>query len=375
MDYYELLGVEKSASGDDIKKAYRQLALQYHPDRNKEPGAAEKFTQINEAYAVLSDSEKRAHYDRFGSAPGAGGMGDPFGGMGGAGVDPFDLFEQIFGGGLFGQQGRGRRGPARGEDIETSATITLEQAREGAEISVEVDRLSECEHCHGSRSEPGGKPPHNCANCGGSGVVQVQARTILGTMVTQQACPTCRGEGVIIEDPCTVCRGRGRTLKRETAQVRLPRGIDEGYRIRVSGMGHEGPGGNGDLYVHIEMQPHPQLRREAEQLVYTARLGLATATFGGRLSVPTLDGEREVEVKAGTQHGEHLRLRGQGMPRLQGGGSGDLIVLFEVVVPKPGQLSPEARAALEAYAHAVGEDITHVKEGFFERLGKAIRGD
>ncbi len=376
MDYYELLGVSKDAGADDIKKAYRKLALQYHPDRNKEPDAKEKFTQINEAYAVLSDPEKRAHYDRFGSAPSAaGGMGDPFGGMGGAGVDPFDLFEQIFGGGLFGRQGGGRRGPARGEDIETTATITLDQAREGAEIEVEIDRLSECEHCHGTRTEPGGKPPHTCANCGGAGVVQVQARTILGTMLTQQPCPTCRGEGQIIEDPCTECRGRGRTLKPEKASVRLPRGIDEGYRIRVSGMGHEGAGGNGDLYVHIEMEPHPELRREAEHLIHTARLGFAKATFGGKMMVPTLDGEREIEVKPGTQPGETLRLRGQGMPRLQGSGVGDLIVLFELVVPKPKDLSPEARASLESYARAVGEEITEHKDGFFERLGKAIRRD
>ncbi len=307
MDYYELLGVARTADADEIKSAYRKLALKYHPDRNKEPGAAEQFSKINEAYAILSDPEKRAHFDRFGSAPGAaGGMGDPFGGQG---FDPMDLFEQLFGGAGFGRQGR--RGPARGDDLETELRVTLDQAREGAEVSVQVDRLTSCEHCHGTRSEPGGKPPKTCGTCAGAGVVNAQARTIFGNVMTQQPCPTCRGEGVIIEDPCTVCRGRGRTLKGETVTVKLPKGIDEGYRIRVSGKGNEGPGGPGDLYAHIEMEPHPELRREAEHLVYVARLPYPRLVLGGQVSVPTLDGPHVLDVKAGTQHGEMARLRGR----------------------------------------------------------------
>ncbi|ADV67910.1 molecular chaperone DnaJ [Deinococcus maricopensis] len=374
MDFYELLGVSRTASADEIKSAYRKLALKYHPDRNKEDGAQEKFAKINEAYAILSDPEKRAHYDRFGSAP-AGGMpgGDPFGGMGG--VDPMDLFEQLFGGGLFGGRGGGRRGPQRGDDLETEAHVTLQQAREGAEIEVEVDRFTTCEHCHGERSEPGGKPPKACPTCKGSGAVQVQARTILGTMMTQQPCPTCRGEGVQIEEPCTVCHGRGRTLKSERVKVRLPKGIDEGYRIRVAGMGHEGPGGPGDLYVHIEMERHPELRREEEHLVYVARIGYATAVMGGTINVPTLDGTHTVDVKPGTAHGEMTRLRGLGLPRLQGVGTGDLVVVFEIAVPKAAQLSAEAREALRAYARAVGDDVPEHREGFFEKIGKAIRGE
>lgn len=373
MDYYELLGVAKTADADEIKSAYRKLALKFHPDRNKEAGAAEQFSKINEAYAVLSDPEKRAHFDRFGSAPGQGSMpgGDPFGGQG---FDPMDIFEQLFGGGAFGGRS-GRRGPARGDDLETELHVTLEQAREGAEVEVQVDRLTTCEHCHGQRSEPGGKPPKTCTTCSGAGVVNAQARTIFGNVMTQQPCPTCRGEGVLIEEPCTVCRGRGRTLKAETVTVKLPKGIDEGYRIRVSGMGHEGPGGPGDLYAHIEMEPHAELRREAEHLVYVARLPYPRMVLGGKVSVPTLDGPQELEVKAGTQHGEMSRLRGQGMPRLQASGTGDLVVVFEVDVPKPGQLSAEARGSLTDYAAHIGDEVHEHKGGFFEKIGKVIRGE
>ncbi len=369
VDYYELLEVSRTAGGDEIKSSYRKLALKFHPDRNKDSGAAEQFAKINEAYAVLSDAEKRAHYDRFGSAPSSSGMpgGDPFGG---AGFDPMDIFEQLFGGAVGGRGGR--RGPARGDDIETEITVTLEQARVGAEVPVQVDRLSECEHCHGQKSEPGGKPPKTCSTCRGAGQVQAQARTIFGNIMTQQPCPTCRGEGQIIEEPCKVCRGRGRTLKSESVKVALPKGIDEGYRIRVAGMGHEGPGGAGDLYVHIEMAKHPELQREAEHLVFAAKISFPKAALGGQITVPTLDGPQTVEVKAGTQHGELHRLRAQGMPRLQGSGVGDLVVVYEVVVPKT--FTPEAREALAGYARATGEEVPE-QHGFFDKIGKIFRGD
>lgn len=371
MDYYELLGVERTANADEIKSAYRKLALKYHPDRNKEEGAAEKFAQINEAYAVLSDEEKRAHYDQFGSAPGTGMPGgDPFGGMGGAGFDPMDIFEQLFGGAM---SGRGR-GPARGDDLETEVHITMEQARAGAEIEIDVDRLTECEHCQGSRTEPGGRPPKICTVCQGAGTVRAQARTIFGVVETQQACKNCRGEGKIIIDPCTHCQGRGRKLKKEKVKVKLPRGIDEGYRIRVAGEGNEGPGGNGDLFVHIEMEPHPELLREAEHLIYRANIGFATAVLGGKITVPTLDGPQEVEIKGGTQHGDLHRLRGQGMPRLQGVGSGDLVVEYLINVPKPSQLNEEAQNALRAYAEAMGDDVPEKHTGFLGKVGKIFKG-
>lgn len=370
MDYYELLGVPRTASADEIKSAYRKLALKYHPDRNKEDGAAEKFAQINEAYAVLSDEEKRAHYDQFGSAPGPGGMpgGDPFGGAG-AGFDPMDIFEQLFG----GMGGRGR-GPARGDDLETEVHITFEQARAGAEIEVDVDRLTECERCDGSRTEPGGKPPKVCSVCQGAGAVRAQARTIFGVVETQQVCQNCRGEGKSIIDPCTNCQGRGRRLKQEKVKVKLPRGIDEGYRIRVAGEGNEGPGGSGDLFVHIEMKPHSDLLREAEHLIYRANIGFATAVLGGKIIVPTLDGSQEVEIKGGTQHGDLHRLRGQGMPRLQGVGSGDLVVEYLINVPKPSQLDEEAQNALRAYAEAMGDEVPDKHTGFLGKVGKMFKG-
>lgn len=382
MDYYELLGVARDASASEIKSAYRKLALKYHPDRNKEEGASEKFAQISEAYAVLSDDDKRAHYDRFGSGPSAGGFpgGDPFGGMGGmggmggAGFDPMDLFEQLFGG-MAGGMGA-RRGPPRGEDIETEARITLHQARAGEDVQVTVARLTDCEHCGGSKTEPGGKPPVTCPTCQGRGAVRGQARTIFGVVETQQVCPDCRGEGKKIVEPCTVCHGRGHTLKDEEVTVKLPKGIDEGYRIRVSGKGHQGPGGNGDLYVHIELEPHEYLKREDEHLIYTAPIGYAHAVLGHEIEVPTLDGTQRVEVKPGTQHGDLYRIKGAGMPRLQGSGNGDLVVQYDIVVPRPGQLTPEARTALEAYAAAVGDDVPHKSgEGFFGRIGKLFGRD
>lgn len=370
MDYYELLGVSRSAKADEIKSAYRKLALKYHPDRNKEEGAQEKFAQISEAYSVLCDEEKRAHYDRFGKAPAGGIGGDPFGGMGGMGFDPMDIFEQLFGASM-----RGRRGPARGDDLEAEVRVTLEQARAGEEVEVSVDRMVTCDHCKGSRSEPGGKPPITCTTCNGSGTVRGQMRTMFGTMETQQACPQCKGEGKIIVEPCTKCRGRGHVLKTERIKVKLPMGIDEGYRIRVSGQGNAGAGGNGDLYVHIEMEPHEHLKRDEENLIYYARIGYATAVFGGELEVPTLDGPQPLEIKAGTQHGDIHRLRGKGMPRLQHTGSGDLIVVYEIATPKPSQLSDEAREALKAYAEAVGDQVPARPEGFFNKVGKMFRGE
>ena len=376
MDYYTLLEVSRDASPEVIKASYRKLALKYHPDRNKDEGASEKFASINNAYATLSDPDKRAHYDRFGSEPQSAGM--PGGGFGDMGGDPFDLFESLFGGGLFGGNGRrGSAGPSRGEDLQVEVDITLEQSREGAEIEVELDRLVSCEHCAGGKTEPGGKPPITCTTCNGAGRVQYQQRTLLGNFVTEQACPTCKGEGKLVVDPCTVCKGRGRTLKSENISVKLPKGIDEGYRIRVSNQGNAGPAGPGDLYVHLRLKKHSSLERDGDHLHFIASLGLAQAVLGGSLEVPTLDGSKAVDVKPGTQYGDTLRLRGQGMPRLQGGGPGDLIVNFKLEVPSAKNLSKEAREHLEAYAKATGENLSSGghKEGFFERLGKAIKGE
>jgi molecular chaperone DnaJ len=377
MDYYELLGVGKNADADEIKRAYRALALKFHPDKN--PGnkeAEEKFKQINQAYATLSDPEKRAHFDQYGSeAP----SGSPFNGGGFAGGDLFDLFNSVFGGGdVFGQQTRGRGGrnrAQRGEDLQVETKINLEQARSGADVVVEVDKLEHCTHCNGSRSEPGGKGLQTCQTCGGQGQVRHQQRTILGNFMTAAPCPTCHGTGESNPEPCTVCHGRGRTIKAEKVTVTLPKGIDGGYRLRVSGAGNQGINGGpaGDLYVFLELEPHAKLEREGEDLHYVLPIGIAQATLGGTFAVPTLDGDQTLEVHAGAQPGDTVRLRGKGMPRLQSRGEGDLIVTLSVSVPK--KLSKRARELLEEYAKEVNEDISHKKPGFFENLGKAIRGE
>lgn len=346
-DYYAVLEVERSADAKEVKAAYRKLALAYHPDRN--PGnreAEEKFKAINEAYAVLSDPEKRARYDRYGSVEEAG---IPFSG------DIFDIFASAFGGGV--APGRGRTRGRAGEDLEAELRVTLEQAREGATVQVEVDRLSACPHCHGDRAEPGSNGKSTCPRCQGAGQVRAQAQSLFGTVVTTRTCPDCHGEGQVVTTPCSHCSGRGRMPTNEKIDVSLPRGIDGGYRLRVPRQGNAGVDGgpSGDLYLYVEMEPHPYLVRDGDDLYYTLDLGLAQAALGMRVEVPTLDGPEDLEVPAGTQPGTEFRLRGRGMPRLRRVGNGDQVVLAKVVVPQ--RLSAEAREHLEAYAAAVGESV------------------
>jgi len=344
-DYYELLGIQRDADEKAIKGAYRKLALKYHPDRNPgDPAAEERFKEINEAYAVLSDAEKRSRYDRYGSAD----AGAHFSG------DIFDVFASVFGAGM------GRRPTQRGsagEDLEVELTITLEQARDGATVPVEVDRLTLCGHCQGQRAEPGGKGKQRCVQCAGSGAVRVQAQSFFGTVVTQQVCPRCRGAGEIVIEPCTVCHGVGRTPTTATVQVGLPKGIDRGYRLRVPREGNAGLEGGpaGDLYVYLELAPHADLTREGDDLFYELHVGFAQAALGSSFEVPTLDGSEALEVLAGTPSGTEVRLRGKGMPRLRQVGTGDQVV--RVVVDTPKRLTPKARELLVAYAEEVGEAI------------------
>ncbi len=374
MDYYDLLGVSRTADSDEIKRAYRALALKYHPDKN--PGnkeAEEKFKTINEAYGALSDPEKRAQYDQFGKVGGAG-FDSNFGGAGG---DLFDLFNSVFGGDIFGQQrgaARGGKRAARGEDLQVEVSITLEQARIGADIEVEIDKLIGCDRCHGSRAEPGGKGLQTCGTCGGAGQVRQQQRTILGNFMTAAPCQTCKGTGEINPEPCSKCHGRGRTIKPEKVTVTLPKGIDGGYRLRVAGQGNAGMFGGpaGDLYVFLELKPHVHLTRDGDNLHYTAHIGLAQASLGTKLEIPTLDGTHALEIPHGSQPNDTLHLRGKGMPRLQARGEGDLIVTVAVSVPK--KLSKRAKELLEEYAKETGESIVP-PEGFLSKIGKVIRGD
>ena len=356
-DYYEALGVSRTADGKEIKAAYRKLALKYHPDRN--PGsreAEEKFKQLNEAYAVLSDAEKRGRYDRYGSA-------DPQAQFSG---DIFDIFASVFGG-VSGFRGAGAQRGVPGEDLETELRITLEQARDGATVEVEVERWGTCHHCQGDRAEPGSRGRQTCPTCRGAGQVRQQVQSFFGTMVTQQICPQCRGLGEVVTTPCTVCRGSGREEERGKVPVSLPKGIDAGYRLRIPRQGNVGQDGGqpGDLYVYITLEPHPHLRREGDDLYYPLKLGFAQAALGSSFEVPTLDGPEVVQVPPGTQPGSEFRLRGKGMPRLRQVGFGDQIVTAVVEVPK--KLSPRARELLEAYAEEMGEEIQE-HETLIEKL-------
>jgi len=347
IDYYELLGVASDADSATIKAAYRKLALKYHPDRNQgDVEAEETFKKVNEAYAVLSDPEKRQRYDRFGSD-------DPSVAFGG---DIFDIFTSVFGGG-FAQAARGRARGQPGEDLEARLEITLEQAREGAQVAVEVEHMAVCEHCHGDRAEPGSAGKSSCNTCGGVGQVRTQAQSLFGTVMTTRACPRCHGAGQIVTTPCTACSGRGRSLSSETVEVGLPKGIDGGYRLRVPGKGNAGVDGgpDGDLYVYLDLAPHRHFTRDGDDLRYLLEIGPAQAALGASFEVPTLDGPEVVELAPGTQPGREVRLRGKGMPRLRHAGVGDQIVTVRVVIPE--RLPKRARELLHAYAAAVGEEI------------------
>ncbi len=358
-EYYDLLGVSQEADQKEIKSAYRKLALKYHPDRN--PGdseAEEKFKEINEAYAVLGDEEKRAHYDRFGSA-------DPSTQFSG---DIFDIFASVFGGGSGFSTSRVQRGIA-GEDLETQITITLDEARNGDTVQTEVERLGICDRCDGNRAEPGSDGRRTCGTCNGAGQVRQQVQSFFGNMVTQQVCPECRGLGEVVTSPCTDCRGAGRKRQKEMVDVGLPKGIDAGYRLRIPSAGNAGQDGGptGDLYVYINMEKHPELERQEDDLIYKLDLGFSQAALGSSFEIPTLDGPELLHIPAGTQPNREFRLRGKGMPKLRQIGMGDQIVIANVQVPS--KLSPKAKELLEAYATEMGEEIqTH------EGLGQKLKG-
>ncbi|TXS91270.1 molecular chaperone DnaJ [Parahaliea maris] len=346
-DYYEVLGVDRSTDEKDIKKAYRRVAMKYHPDRNPDdPDADAKFKEATEAYDVLMNKEKRAAYDQFGHAgvdPNMGGGG--FGG--GSFSDIFgDVFGDIFGGG----GGRGRGGPQRGSDLRYTLDITLEDAVRGTTVEIRVPTLASCEECDGSGAKKGSSPV-TCNTCGGMGQVRMQQ----GLFAVQQTCPSCRGRGKTISDPCRSCHGQGRVEKSKTLSVKVPPGVDTGDRIRLSGEGEAGPDGGppGDLFVQMSVRQHPIFERDGKNLYCEVPITFVDAALGGELEVPTLDGRVKLKIPAETQTGKLFRLRGKGVKPVRGGSVGDL--LCRAVVETPVNLSKKQKELLKEFQDSLGQ--------------------
>ena len=358
-DFYQLLGVGRDATEDDLKKAFRKLARQYHPDANPDDAEAEtRFKEIALAYETLSDPQKRAHYDRFGTAPGAAGGGDPFSGMNLN--DIFDAFfggSNPFGGSPFGTAGgRTRTGPQRGADLEAVLTLDFEDAVLGADAEVTVRTATVCESCDG-RGAAEGTQPVTCPTCDGMGQVQRVRQSILGQMVTRTVCETCSGSGEVISDPCRECGGDGRVVGDRDYTVTVPAGVGHGSTLRVARRGAAGPRGGppGDLYVHIEVRPHPRFEREGDHLVDHLNLTMVQAALGVNIKYETLDSVEDLDIPAGTQTGQVFRIRGRGVPRLEGRGRGDLLV--QAVVETPTGLSDDEIDLLHQLAELRGEEV------------------
>jgi molecular chaperone DnaJ len=368
-DYYDILGVDRGASDADIKRAFRRLAQRWHPDVSRDAGADERFKEINEAYQVLSDPQRRQAYDMFGRA----GLGGPAGGFdAAAGFGPFsDLFDAFFGGGVAGSVRRGR--PAVGSDLRYDLRITFEESIRGTEREIEFAILDRCPACSGSGARDGADT-RTCPQCAGRGEIRHARQTMLGQMVNVVTCPRCRGEGKVVETPCETCGGDGRQRRSKRLRIAVPAGIDDGHQIRLSGEGEAGPRGGppGSLYVAVHVAAHPHLRREGTELYHDLDLSISQAALGATVRVPTADGEEDLEIKPGTQPGTEIRLRGRGVPHLRRAGSrGDLHVLVNVQIPT--RLSKQQREALEAYSAASGEtDVGGSRGGVLDRIKDAL---
>lgn len=376
-DYYEILGVARGADKSEIKKAFRTLAREYHPDVSTHPDADERFKEINEAYEILSDDDKRARYDRFGHA---GVQGNGFG-AGATGFTGFEeIFEEFFNG--FGGAGRAstRRGPRAGSDRKINVSVTFEESIFGVEKEIEFDRLETCDVCHGSGAEPGSSPVR-CPTCQGSGEVRQVQQTFLGSMVRVTTCPECRGRGEIISSPCRNCSGAGRERKHAVLTVQIPAGVREGLQIQVRGEGDAGEAGapQGNLYVVIKVEEHPFYKRRNNDIILDINVNIAQAALGDVIRVPTVDGDVELTIPAGTQTGKVFRLRGKGVPRLRSDGSnsgrGDQLVYVQVVVPT--QLTEEQRALFEELGKTLGSEIQPQGNGrgFFDRVMDFFAGE
>jgi len=339
-DYYEVLGIPKNATDEDIKKAFRKMAFKYHPDHNSEPDAAEKFKECNEAYQVLCDRDRREAYDRFGHRGTEGVYGRGFDGFEFSGFG--DIFEAFFGGAATAA----RQAPQRGSNIRSQVTVSFEDAAKGTEREILVTRIENCATCEGTGAKPGSKPA-KCPNCNGTGRVRRVEQSIFGRFSSVTACHQCRGEGVIITDPCPDCKGTGQEKKRRTLKVKIPAGIADGLQIRLSGEGNAGAkgGSQGDLYVAVSVSPHALFTREGDDIHYQMAVNIAQAALGIEVTVPTLNGDTRLKIPAGSQSGTVFRLKGQGMPHLERSGRGDELVSLFVAVPE--KLNKEQKALLE----------------------------
>jgi molecular chaperone DnaJ len=369
-DYYDVLGVPRNASPDELKKAFRKLAMQFHPDRNSDAGAEARFKQVNEAYEVLGDPEKRAMYDRFGHAAsqgGADGFSRGFEGFGFGGLG--DIFDTFFG----GAGARGQRGPTRGGDVRRTMTLSFEEAVFGIDREIEVQTPELCSVCNGLRSEPGFEP-ERCSQCNGSGELRRVQQSIFGQFVNVAMCDRCHGEGRVVTHPCKNCKGLGREKRKRKLQVKIPGGVDVGSQMRLSGEGeignHGGPRGN--LYIQLHVKSHDVFRRDADDLVLDLDLNFAQVSLGDEVDVPTIDGEKhELRIPAGTQTGETFVVRGKGVPHLRGGGRGDMLVHVNVTTPK--NLSKEQRDLLKQLAESMGSDVKPQEDrGFMGKIKDAL---
>lgn len=380
-DYYEVLGVSRNASPEDIKRAFRRKAREYHPDVNKDDGAQDKFKEVNEAYAILSDPQKRAAYDRFGHAgvdPSA--AGDPFSDF----MSVSDIFDEFFGGAFRTSRRSSRQAPRRGQDLQYRLTLDFAEAIFGAERDIQFEQTTVCPTCKGTRAAPG-TSPERCTTCGGAGEVRNVRQTFLGQMVNVTTCPTCNGTGETVPTPCPECKGRGQVRHTRKLKVTIPPGVDQGTQIRISGEGEPGAFGGppGNLYIAISVRDHELFRRHGDDLTIKLQINVAQAALGHTLTVPILtpegDGEAELRIPPGTQSGEIFTLKGLGVPRLRSDGSvsgrGNLEVMVEVAIPR--KLNPRQQELFEELGQTLGEAVIPPanEKGFFDRVLDWLGGE
>ena len=370
-DYYEVLGVSKSASKDEIKKAYRKLSKKYHPDINKEPDAAEKFKEVKEAYEVLSDDQKRAHYDQFGHTdPNQGfGGGADFGGFGGF----EDIFNTFFGGG--GSRRRDPNAPRQGADLQYTMTISFEEAAFGKETDIEIPREETCQTCHGSGAKPGTKP-ETCAHCHGTGQLNIEQNTPFGKIVNRRVCHYCNGTGKEIKQKCSTCGGTGKVKKRRKIHVKIPAGIDDGQQLRMAGQGEAGTNGGpaGDLYVVFHVREHEFFERDGDDIYCEMPITFVQAALGDEIEVPTLHGKVKLKIPAGTQTGTKFRLKGKGVPNVRGYGVGDQHILVRILTPT--KLTDKQKQLLREFSDVSGTvPLGEHEESFLSKVKRAFKGE